>query len=158
VELSGGLSAGRSVGAPAIGWNASAAANATDSFGLVAEFGNYRKSFQDNAAHTGSNVRGTLNTYLFGPRISLRLPEPVNITFFAHVLPGIARSRVNLNYAAVPGSLTETRFAIAAGAGFDVNATRNVAIRLFQADFLRTRFRGTGDNSVRYSGGIVLRY
>lgn len=99
--------------------------------------------------------------FLFGPQLTLRKSE--RIQPFAHALFGFAR--VKLENDAIPGDITDTGFAFALGGGVDVKAlSSKLAIRLIQADYVRTKLDliGSGDssssNNIRVSTGIVLRF
>ena len=99
--------------------------------------------------------------FLFGPQIRLRNSSPIQP--FAHALFGVAR--VKLENDAIPGDITDTGFAFALGGGVDVKGFGNkVAVRLVQADFVRTKLDllnsgdSTSSNNFRISTGIVLRF
>jgi len=97
--------------------------------------------------------------FLFGPQFSLRKSE--RIQPFAHVLVGAARIDVDNDTLGV--DFSDTGFAFAVGGGVDVKALSNkLSVRLFQADYVLTRFENAvGDtvnsNNFRASAGIVLR-
>jgi opacity protein-like surface antigen len=100
-------------------------------------------------------------SFLFGPQFTLRKSE--RIQPFAHALFGVAR--VKLENDAVPGDITDTGFAFAIGGGVDIKAlSSRLAVRMVQADFVRTKLdlTGAGDssssNNFRISTGIVLRF
>jgi hypothetical protein len=99
--------------------------------------------------------------FLFGPQIRLRNGSPIQP--FAHALFGVAR--VKLENDAIPGDITDTGFAFAFGGGVDVKGFGNkIAVRLVQADFVRTKLDllnsgdSTSSNNLRISTGITLRF
>src|SRR5262245_59984030 len=99
--------------------------------------------------------------FLFGPQFTLRKSQ--RIQPFAHALFGVARLTVKAD--GVP-DVTDTGFAFALGGGVDLKTPLGgkVAVRLFQADYVRTKldFAGSGastsSNNYRISTGIVLRF
>ena len=113
---------------------------------------------------SGANVF----TLLSGPRISFRNHD--RLTPFLQVLGGAARaSEVTVNgcttsLLACEPLPEETGFALTAGGGLDLRLNHRIALRLFQAEYLVTRFQdptsSTGENgwqsNVRLSAGIVF--
>ncbi len=92
--------------------------------------------------------------FLFGPQFSFR--QNKRIQPFGHVLFGVAR--VDLNNDTLGVNFDDTAFAFAAGGGVDVTAFNNrLAVRLFQADYVLTRFNDVNNNNFRASTGLVLR-
>jgi len=153
------------------GGNASVAYNLNTWLGLVADFGGYAADrFGPGAPPTGGVVDadGKVYSYLFGPRLSYRKSEWV--TPFAQVLFGGAHAtEVNLSGCTGVGCTplsSENAFAMTAGGGLDIKVRRHIAIRLFQAEYLMTRFADasafTGErvrqNNLRLSAGIVFRF
>jgi opacity protein-like surface antigen len=126
------------------GWNASMSGFFTRNLGVTADFsGSY-------GSPSGVSVK--LHSFLFGPTV--RFPNTSRITPFAHALFGGG----HITASALGLSGGETDFTWAAGGGIDVNATRHLAIRLGQADFLQTRASGQSQNHFRYSAGIVFKF
>lgn len=123
------------------GGSGSIAYNFSRRWGLVADFGGYKL-----AGDQPGDL--TVYTYLFGPRLSLRAKH---LTLFGQVLLGGAR--------ASSGSTSQNSFALSAGPGLDWNIGNRFAIRLFQAEYLMTRF-GTNvhQNNARLSAGLVFRF
>jgi len=85
-------------------------------------------------------------TYLVGPRVSVPIGR---FTPFAHALFGAAHINDR-------GS-TDTSFATAIGGGLDYKLIKGLAVRL-QADSLHTKFFGVGENHIRFSTGIDVRF
>jgi hypothetical protein len=161
VEISGGYSLLRisSPGTPlpglesitGHGFSLSAAGNITKSFGIVGEFARYSKSDALGNIAPGSNLDANVQTYLFGPRFTVRTgkAEP-----FFHGLIGAVRGSVETTGASEAGYA----FAYVLGGGLDVKVHDNFAIRLGQLDFLQARVADIGGvNSLRYSVGVVIR-
>ena len=134
-EILGGYSYLRSQGDNFNGWNASAAGNANDWFGIKADFSGYYKS--GLKAHT----------FMFGPQFSFRKEE--RVTPFVHTLFGGTH---------VSDGGSDTAFSMALGGGIDVKAAEHVAVRVIQADYVMTRFDGETQNNLPLSFGIVFRF
>jgi hypothetical protein len=130
------------------GWEISGAFKPIPWLGAVADFSGHYGSTR------GSNLH--LNTYLFGPQVSL----PARVSPFVHVLFGAAHeSNSNPGVAlGVPGLGTNNAFAAAVGAGMDVKPFPFLSVRLFQFDYLMTRFGSKTQNQPRASAGLVLRF
>jgi len=132
------------------GFAVSGAANLSRSFGVVADFSYHRKEFEV----FGPNIRFTTFNFLFGPRVTARGHR---VEAFAHGLVGGVRREIQ-----DVGSSVD--FALGAGGGVDVKVARNVAIRLFQADYIPFRDRDpfTGDkewrHNLRVSTGVTFRF
>ena len=121
------------------GWQAQASFNFNSHVGLSADFGGqYRSIF---------GVRVSQYEYLFGPRFTARAQRA---TLFAHALVGA-------NTLHVTGASTNG-FAWGVGGGLDYNAGRHFAIRVLQADYLRTRVSNTWLNDARLGLGIVFKF
>ncbi len=119
---------------------------------LAADFGGY--NFREQPV----GVAGHLLTYTVGPRFS-RPRETFRATPFFHVLVGGARLSGNLDGM----NAGENGFAFIAGGGLDVRVNSVVAVRVFEGDYLLTRFNRVTDtpglqNDVRVSAGVVLRF
>jgi opacity protein-like surface antigen len=134
------------------GWNASAAVNFKKWGGIVADFsGHY------DTTTLSPGVRADLSAYLFlvGPRFTYR--EHKVLQPFGHVLLGAARSYVKTDTTVGRISVNDSAFAMAIGGGLDAKIIDNLAIRLFQADYVLTRFNDQTQNNFRLSTGLVLR-
>jgi hypothetical protein len=130
------------------GWEISGAFKPIPWLGAVADFSGHYGSTR------GSNLH--LNTYLFGPQVSL----PARVSPFAHALFGAAHESISNPGVApgVPGLGTNNAFAAAVGAGMDVKPFPFLSVRLFQFDYLMTRFGSKTQNQPRASAGLVLRF
>ena len=95
-------------------------------------------------------VRGTNSvrqyTYLFSPRVSIPVRR---FTPFAHFLLGGAHVSAN--------GLTDTSFSTAVGGGLDYRLIHGLAWR-GQLDNVHTNFFSSGENHIRLSTGIALRF
>ena len=126
--------------------------NASRYLGLVAEFTEY--NFDRSVG--GTSVRGSWNTWLFGPRLNLRLDYFVP---FVEFLVGGSHGDPQLT-----GTSTQNAFALAGGGGVDVVLSKNVAWRFAQIDYLMTNFSGVNlggnarQDNLRLSTGIVIRF
>jgi opacity protein-like surface antigen len=99
-------------------------------------------------------VEARANTFLFGPRFTLRTNT---IEPFGHVLVGGANGSFDITSGGITMSDSGTAFTFAAGGGLDIKFSRNIVVRLVQADYLRTMVGGDDLNSSRISTGIVFR-
>jgi hypothetical protein len=151
------------------GGGASAAINLNRYLGIVGDFGGYRDT-KVRLTGAGATPAGTTDstgsayTYLLGPRLSYRRYQ--RFTPFAQALFGaVHASQVTLSGCSGPSCPTlpaENAFALTAGGGLDLRIHHRVSIRLFQAEYMMTRFAdlSTGDrqiqNDVRLSSGLVV--
>lgn len=120
------------------GWEASGTLK-NSWLGMTADFSG------DYGTTLGSST--SLQTFLFGPQLSLPLPV---FSPFVHVLVGGARESV--------GGYSDTAFATALGGGLDTHVAPFLSYRLFQVDYLATRFGGNTQNQLRISTGIVIHF
>ena len=158
------------------GWEGQATYNFTRYLGVTADInGNYRTvasfSFLPGVS-ASANQR--LYNFLFGPTVTANM-GPISV--FGHALFGEAHSSLGagVNLPIIGGlsqGLTSANaFAMAFGGGVDIPVSRHFAIRAAQLDFLRTQFSSLdalsmglanssngGQNSFRYSGGVVFRF
>jgi hypothetical protein len=121
------------------GWQTQASFNFNSYLGLTADFGGRYRSVL--------GVRAQQYEYLFGPRIMIRRRRA---TLFAHGLVG------GNTFHAAGASLHG--FATGVGGGLDYNVGGHVAIRVVQADYLRTRLSNTWLNDARMGVGIVFKF
>jgi outer membrane protein OmpA-like peptidoglycan-associated protein len=109
-------------------------------------------------------ITGSGYTFLFGPQFSHRGER---WTPFMHALFGAARLS-DIQVSATPSgsaffnrSFSANSFATALGGGVDANFNKHVGIRLFQAEYLMTRFTDGNENkqnNLRASAGLVLHF
>jgi opacity protein-like surface antigen len=126
------------------GWTGSLEGKIFPFVGIVADISGQYGS-QDNIGADTS-----LHTFLFGPRVSVSVAK---FRPFAHVLVGIARSKIN----APTLSDTDTSFATQAGGGVDYSVLGPLSWR-FEGDYLRTSVFSNDQNDFRFTTGIVLHF
>lgn len=121
------------------GWNAEIMGNVNKYFAVVADFdGHYKDDVH-------------LHTFTFGPQLSYRAGK---LAPFAHALFGVS-------HATAPGGFSENAFAMFLGGGADATLSDHFGLRLFQADWMRTRFDILGaenQDSFRLSTGVLIRF
>ncbi|MCG3162751.1 MAG: hypothetical protein JMDDDDMK_04081 [Acidobacteria bacterium] len=134
------------------GWNASFNQNIVKWAGIKADFSGHYGGFTI-VPGLGSDLSAHL--FLIGPQFTIRKSE--RLQPFAHVLLGIART--DITYFDVTGRITarDSAFALAVGGGLDVKVTDHLAVRLFQTDYVLTRFDDDNQHNFRASTGLVLR-
>ena len=133
-------------GLNANGWNTSLTGNLNNWFGVAADFSGAYKS------QNGANFNNY--TFTFGPVVSYRHNE--TITPFVHFLAGGSHASVSVSGV---GSSSGNGFAMMFGGGMDVKATRRIALRAIQFDWLSLHSNGaTDNNNMRISTGLLLRY
>ena len=140
------------------GLTGSLAGNINRWFSLVGDFGAYR------IKDLPPSISGSAYTYLFGPQFSRRSQH---WTPFVHALFGGATlSDIQVSTTPSPSaffnrSFSANSFATALGGGVDVNFNKHIGARLFQAEYLMTRFTDGNDNkqnNLRASAGLVLHF
>ncbi|MGZ4828980.1 MAG: OmpA family protein [Candidatus Angelobacter sp.] len=134
------------------------AGNVNRWFSLVGDFGVYR------IKDLPPDISGSAYTYLFGPQFSHRSEH---WTPFVHALFGAARL-ADIQVSATPSgsaffnrSFSQNSFATALGAGVDGNFNKHIGVRIFQVEYLMTRFtdgRDNKQNNLRASAGLVLHF
>jgi hypothetical protein len=132
-------------GTNANGWNMAANSNFNKWLGIAGDF--------SGAYTTQSGVSFNNYTYTFGPVVSYRHNEKV--TPFAHFLIGGFHQSASTSGI----SASDSGLAMMFGGGFDVKATRHVALRAIQFDWLSLHAKGASDNNnMRISTGLLFRY
>lgn len=121
------------------GWQAQANFNFNSYVGVTADFGGQYRSVL--------GVRAQQYEYMFGPRFTLRAQRA---TVFAHGLVG------GNTFHAAGTSLHG--FATGVGGGLDYNVSHHFAVRVIQADYLRTRLSNQWFNDARIGVGIVFKF
>lgn len=125
------------------GWNGQLSGYFNRSVGITADFSGAYKSESGASLH--------LYSFMFGP--TFRVPSE-KVTPYVHALFGAAR----LSGSALNLSASENAFAYALGGGVDVNANKNVAIRIGQFDYVGSHFESENQKNFRYSAGIVFKF
>jgi len=144
-----------------MGFQANAAINATEYFGIVGEFSFYQDTERWEEFSLTGECKWRLMPVVFGPRFSYRGDR---VRVFGHYLLGF----VNASYldkddeGTVWEDISDTNFGQAIGGGIDIAVNDTVSIRPVQFDFLSTRLSYDGESmwnhAIRYSGGIVLKF
>src|ERR1700747_951974 len=123
----------------AVGWNASLTGNFKHVLGITGDFSGVYNSRRSNSS---------LYTYTVGPVLTARLPV---VQPFVHALFGAATFS--------SGGVNTTAFAMLVGGGLDLGLRKGIGIRLIQADWIRTQFGNSTQNSQgRVSAGIVIKF
>ncbi len=173
------------------GGGSTMAYNVNSMFGLAMDLSGCKIFGLDNTYGIGSKVGGSEFTYVFGPRITFRKGK---VQPFFEVNFGGERLSVSCNNGdagnacgaisptqplptangtviIVPRnpnatSASKNAFALTVGGGVDVKLNKKFALRLFQAEYLYTRFgndcqfaicsNNNGQNSFRLKSGIVI--
>ncbi len=132
-------------GVNANGWDTTVAGNLNRWFGVAADF--------SGAYNSTNGVSVNDYTYTFGPVVSWR--HNAIFTPFAHVLAGGSHS--SASFSGVTASANG--FTMMAGGGVDLRATKSLALRAIQFDWISLHSNGvTDNNNMRVSTGIVFRY
>ena len=107
-----------------------------------------------------SNVNLTMVATTFGPRYTWSLPSR-KLTVFGQGLIGEAFGSDSI-FPTPRGAQTDTTsFALQVGGGVDLRLSKHLAVRLLQADWLRTQFPNAStnvQNNLRLGAGIVFRF
>jgi opacity protein-like surface antigen len=157
------------------GWEGQGTYNFTPHLGVTADVsGDYRTATSFSLLGVSASANQHLYTYLFGPTVTTNLGRSA---VFAHALFGQAHSSLGAGVSlpivgGISSGITSANaFAMAFGGGVDIGVSPHVSIRAAQVDYLRTQFSATdslatglssslnnGQNSFRYSAGIVFRF
>lgn len=120
------------------GWNSSVSGNITKHVAVKADFGGYYDSYSRAVVGGPIAVQNRVHTFLVGPQFNMRASERVNP--FIHALFGAARDRTLTTRGAARTEYVDTGFAMALGGGLDVKMGSSVSFRVFQTDYLLTRY------------------
>jgi hypothetical protein len=112
-------------------------------------------------------AQGDMFTYLFGPEIRIPIPK---VRPFGEALVGGSQSNIYVNLSNVidqaGGSISVANqhpLTIAVGGGLDIDATKRIAIRLGEFDYVLTRYHNpltnnSNQNNFRYCGGLIFKF
>ena len=75
---------------------------------------------------------------------------------FVHGLFGFAHDTVSADILGTNVSVSDNAFATALGGGYDWKASDVISVRLFQFDYLMTRFGSQTQNNIRLSFGVTF--
>jgi hypothetical protein len=150
-------------GANLHGFNVGITYNLQQSFGFVLDiggaFGTVDYTVNAQGVTGAQGVRTNLYTFLFGPQFYLRKDR---YALFGRGMVGLARTNQKVFVSGQGFSANDTAFAAGFGGGLDVHFGEKISARLFQADYILTRFEDfqAGDRvqgAVRVSTGLVFR-
>jgi opacity protein-like surface antigen len=178
---------GAKSGFSCVGGGGTMAYNFSSVVGVAADLGGCTGLGLNNAYGNGSRVGGDAFTFLFGPRITFRHWGKVQPFFDlywggmeAHVgcnsgnaanacgALSVAQPLPLPNTAVHPvsTSFSRTAFAMTVGGGMDFKVNKTFAVRLFQAEYLYSRFgnscgfancnNNNNQNSFRLESGVVI--
>jgi hypothetical protein len=144
------------------GFNVSLIGNPHPKVGLLADFGGYYGPLNYTVRNGGSPVsvpaRASFYTFLFGPQFHVRGADNKH-TFFIHPVAGLVHARQTVS--GQGNADARNAFGAAIGGGYDRRLSNRVSIRLFQVDYLVSRFDlGLGprtQSNLRFSTGFVFR-
>jgi opacity protein-like surface antigen len=137
------------------GWSATAAYNVNHWFGLVADLGGEYGTPNITVMSTKFAFQTHLFDAIFGPQINFR--NSTKVTPFVHALAGVSHGNFKVSSGGVSKSESDNAFAGAFGGGLDWNVGEHWSIRLIQAEYFPTHFKGNTQNGARISAGIVFR-
>jgi hypothetical protein len=127
--------------------------NLNSVIGITGDFGGYHISAK------GDGGSGTVFTYMFGPKFSLRQRK---WTPYAQTLFGGGRIGAGIEGV---GATSFSGFTMVIGTGVDYKAADHVSLRLFDVDYLMTRFNSSNiggssntQNNARISTGVVFNF
>ncbi len=108
----------------------------------------------DFSSHYGTRAGVNVNTQsiMYGPRFAYRKSRTV--TPSVHALFGAVHGSAGLYGISMP----DTHFGMALGGAVDVRVNDRIALRVVQADYLRTRFLNLRQDNIRVSAGLVFRF
>jgi hypothetical protein len=135
------------------GWNIAVAFNKNKNAALVANFsGNYGKVqdplFLTNGKATIRNAK--VHSVLFGPKIAF--PQG-RFSPFVQALFGV----YHVNYGGMKKRDTENDFGLDAGFGMDIEVSKQISVRPFQAEYVAIRSQGNLQSDYRLSAGAVFK-
>jgi opacity protein-like surface antigen len=153
------------------GGSTSVAYNFNRYVGVVADFAgfdNNRLTLLTTTPSQTVDANGSAYTYTFGPRFSYRRNERLTL-YFQALFGGAHAGSVTISGCTGAPSCTplgtDNAFVTMLGTGFDIKLSRHIALRLFEGDFLLTRFKdplsADGEarwwqKNARFSTGIVF--
>ncbi|MGD0790268.1 MAG: hypothetical protein ABR920_00740 [Terriglobales bacterium] len=173
----GGCGYSNGFGCPSInfnGWDASVTGYFSKYLGVTGDFSGNYGSFKETFTVSGTSVTVNFPTHVYsftgGPVVAYREGK---VNPFAHALFGGAHANVSGSYAGVSASASKNVFTMMFGGGVDVQASKSVAVRLIDVDWVYYHYgsgsgtiltvpysykSGSGSKNVRISTGIVFRF
>ena len=122
-------------------------------FGAAANF------TSDQAANVAPNLSLDKLSLMAGPRYTYEWGGKHQSRVFVETLFGFAHARDGAFPTATGVSNTANSFSLQVGGGWDVAVSKHVAIRVFEADYVRTGLPNNGTNiqdHLRLAFGVVL--
>jgi opacity protein-like surface antigen len=152
---------GYSEGLQSNGGTGSVAFNLTRSLGIVGEIGDYETSTVRSAG--GASM--TYLSYLFGPRISFR-GKSDTLTPYVQTLVGGVKGNNSFFVTGPKGAsgtihTNQNAFAWTLGGGLDAKVTNHVAVRVFQVEYMLTKWPDGANNrqsDFRFETGLVFSF
>jgi len=111
-----------------------------------------------NMHNTGVGL--DLITATFGPRYTWQ-PKQKRMQFFGQALGGVANGLNSVFPGAAGAQDSANSLALQVGGGMNVPVSRRVAVRAFEADWLRTQLpnaTGSVQNNLRLGAGLVFKF
>ena len=140
----------------------------TSHYGIKADFQGYNNSTEcpSSTSNFTGCASGNLFTYLFGPVVKYRVGkfEPFGEVLFGGGHSYFYTNACNNNSGLCGGSPTTTAFTMAIGGGLDVPVTHHIAVRVFDVDYMPTRFTdnflsgNSTQNNFRFQTGVQFRF
>ena len=99
-------------------------------------------------------------TATFGPRYTWS-PRHARYELFGQGLAGVANGFNSVFPNVLGAQSVANSLAVKAGGGMNLNLKRHLALRLFEADYLRTQLPNStnnAQNSLQLGAGLVLRF
>jgi len=141
------------------GFNFAMTENVNSWFGATVDFSSHYGNMvtlvpTTPPAASGGSTTTSVNaaSVMLGPVFSYR--KSPGVTPFVHVLMGAVRG--SEGYLGI--SKSDSELGLAFGGGLDVKVTRNLAVRVVQADYITTKFNEVRQSNLRVSAGLVLRF
>ena len=161
------------------GWNASLTENISGWFGGELDASGFYGTLGANFLFPASQLVSPapnfsksapvithFQTYLFGPRVILRRTN--HLTYFAHLLVGLADVKTSLsepavvatNFVSLPaGTLkVDVGLAVSPGVGIDWQLNDRLTVRPIQIDYLMTHVYGERQDNARVSAGVAFTF
>ena len=157
------------------GGSTSLAFNFNKWVGFVSDFGGFDNDrltlFGPASSQNYTATGGAAFTYLFGPRVSFRSSNNRITPYIQSLFGGVHAGSVTISGCGTSPICTplgsENAFAMMFGTGLDIKLSHHIAWRLYEADFMFTRFHdpfipgGTTrawQDQTRFSTGLVFRF
>ena len=132
------------------GWFASAGASMNNWFGIVGDVSGHYRTETDGIG----GVKTQLHTFVAGPKFMYRTNR---LTPYLTLLAGGARVSTKVTTTAATETFSDTRFDAQTGVGLDVEAMRNLGVRVgVSEDYIHVN--NEWNKEVRFMTGIVAHW